>query len=82
MQPLHAWQVEEIREGIRFDELNRPVRTKVVRFTVGTDGPFTLEMDAQGFSGEAMEKRLNEEAGHLLRLHPLEGQHLPGPRFP
>ena len=70
MQPLRAWRVLDIREGSRSDEAGKTLRTRVVRYMVGKDGPFTLEMDAATFNGAAMEAALEAEAGHVMRLHP------------
>ncbi len=70
MLPGRIWQIQTIREGGRFDEQNRPVRTRVITYTLHKDGPFTLEVDESAFTGELAERLLDEQATHWKRLHP------------
>lgn len=57
-----------ITEGVRFNLGGQGVRTRIYKFTVGTDGPFTLEMDAGTDTKQAIETAMNAEAKRIADL--------------
>lgn len=68
---MPAWTVIDIKEGQRNDQDNaRFVPTKIVRYKVGKQGPFRLELDADTFTGDKMVAQLDEQAQHILKLMP------------
>lgn len=59
MNNLEA-RIESITEGIKIDAKGNIIRTKVVLFYIGTDGPFTIEIPDAEFSAEAVQVKIDE----------------------
>lgn len=57
-----------ITEGVRFPVGGGALRTTVYKYTVGTDGPFTLEFDAGTDTTQAVETAINAKAAAIAAL--------------
>lgn len=60
--------IVSITEGVRFDLGGRATRTIIYKFTVGNDGPFTLEFDAGLDTTQAVESAMNAKAANIAAL--------------
>lgn len=59
MNNLEA-RIDSITEGLRIDAKGNIVRTKVIVYYIGDDGPFTLELNASEFSPEVVQLHIDE----------------------
>jgi hypothetical protein len=62
------WKLLDVKETTRMDERNNFVPVRIVRFMVGTHGPFQVQMDAKGFTAERMAAVLDKEAAEIQAL--------------
>lgn len=61
-------QVQSIKESIRFDVAGRAVRIDVITYTVGQDGPFTLDVAPENNSQAWIEGQLAAKAASIAAL--------------
>jgi hypothetical protein len=59
--------IETVTEGIRFQN-GVAVRTAIYRYTVGTDGPFTVQFDAGMDTPEAVLAAINAQVAKLAAI--------------
>lgn len=57
-----------ITEGVRFPIGGTALRTTIYKYTVGTDGPFTLEFDAGTDTAQAVSDAINAKANSIAAL--------------
>lgn len=60
--------VTQVRQTSTLNSNNQLVAAYAVQFTVGTDGPFTIDFPAADFTAENVKKRLGEFAQELGNL--------------
>lgn len=65
---MTPWKITAVRPGTRLNERSMPVRTMVVSYTVGSWGPFELELDADKFTAQAAQQAVADAAAHLAAL--------------
>lgn len=61
-------QIISVTEGVRFPLGGTAIRTTVYKYTVGTDGPFTLEFDAGTDTTQAVSDAINAKANSIAVL--------------
>lgn len=61
-------KIVSIHEGIRIDERGNIVRTRVILFYIGNDGPFTIEIPQSEFSPEIVQQKVEEERRKILQI--------------
>lgn len=57
-----------VTETVRANEEGKFVALRVVRYMVGTHGPFTLQIDAKDFSAAKVDELLAKEALEVRKL--------------
>ena len=65
-EPLY--QIGSITAGAKFDNFGRVVRTKLIKYMVGGDGPFTLEVLPADDTAERIQSLLQAEAGKIIAI--------------
>jgi hypothetical protein len=60
--------IVSVSEGVRFDLGGRATRTTIYKYTVGTDGPFTLEYDAGADTTDVVTAAMNAQAAKIAAL--------------
>jgi hypothetical protein len=68
MATITGATIVSITEGTKFDPRGTVVRTKIVRYMVGTDGPFTLEVEPQNDSVDYMAAEINKQVARVAAL--------------
>lgn len=53
-------KITSITEGMKIDDRGNIIRTKVVVYYIGSDGPFTEEFTSAEFSPELVQSRIEE----------------------
>ncbi len=61
-------KIVSINEGLKIDERGNIVRTRVVLFYIGNDGPFTIEIPANEFSPEIVQQKIEEERRKIMAI--------------
>lgn len=61
-----------VREGFRFLPGGGSVRTTIVTYMVGNDGPFTLEAAPPADTAEAIQAAINDKAAQIAALRASE----------
>ncbi len=59
------WTIIKITETVETDDNNNFVRTRLVRYRVGTHGPFQLKIPADGFTADKLRGLLDAEAAEI-----------------
>ncbi len=67
---MPSWRVlpEGITETTRQDERMRFVPVRIVRFMVGSHGPFQVQIDAKDFTAAKLTELLDKEAAEIVAL--------------
>ncbi len=66
------WKILDggVTETTRTDERQRFIPVRIVRFMVGTHGPFQIQVDAKDFTGEHVSALLDAQAVEVRKLFP------------
>ncbi len=64
------WKILEngVTETTRTDDANRFVPVRIIRFKVGTHGPFQVTLDAKDFTAAKVTELLDKEAREIMAL--------------
>lgn len=62
------YQIGSISAGAEFDTFGRAVRTKIIKYTVGNDGPFTLVVTPDNDTAERIQAMLTAEAAKIAAI--------------
>lgn len=63
-------QITRITQGTTLSSTGQPLTTYNVQFSVGTHGPFTIQIPATEFTAEQVQKRVNDFAATLTAIAP------------
>ncbi|MEM2149850.1 MAG: hypothetical protein QXO46_08285 [Nitrososphaerota archaeon] len=65
-------RIGPITEGIKIDDRGNLIRTRVVIFYIGNDGPFTIEIPQNEFSPEIVQAKIEEEKRKILQIRSIK----------
>ena len=65
---MASYRILQIHETTRNNELRQIIPVRVVRYMVGTHGPFVYETDAKDFSADRVAPILEAAAQEVIKL--------------